>query len=504
MSLARCSLVLMVGFGLVLLCRADDRTGVPAGRDLTVADGTQPRFRGSGSCSATACHGSIVRQDGRISRVRRDEHTVWISDDAHARAYQTLFCRRSQQIVKRLARGQGDPKPAHEDERCLACHTTPRRAEELEPTSWMHADGVGCESCHGPSEKWLGAHTTDTWSGLAPAQKAGFGMTNTSDLVTRGRVCAGCHVGACSKEGLVVRDVNHDLIAAGHPRLYFELSAFLDNMPSHWNERGVNAGPAGPDGRAADFPARAWAVGRLVTLEVSLELLEARAAKATAEHDRSLRASAEAASLPEPLDLPAAGGRPAPWPEFAEYGCFSCHHDLRDQAWRRSPGSAASKPGSPRWGSWTLPLTDELIEHLLPGPVGRSCTSSLEPVKKAMAALGADPRIVADEARKALQPLKSCLESLAAKRWSDDEIKRLLDRLDRGHPEDRAADWDEAAQVFLALTPLHQSRVALDPASRVEQAGLPARLERLRARLAFPTGFDSPRSFDPVRPPVAR
>jgi hypothetical protein len=35
-------------------------------------------------------------------------------------------------------------------------------------------------------------------------------------------------------DGKPWRDVNHDLIAAGHPRLSFELSAFMATMPPHW------------------------------------------------------------------------------------------------------------------------------------------------------------------------------------------------------------------------------------------------------------------------------
>src|SRR6516162_5359543 len=54
-------------------------------------------FRGAGSCSAVACHGSIVPLAG--AEVLRNEHTTWISDDRHSRAYQTLHCDRSKDIV---------------------------------------------------------------------------------------------------------------------------------------------------------------------------------------------------------------------------------------------------------------------------------------------------------------------------------------------------------------------------------------------------------------------
>ena len=54
----------------------------------------------------------------------------------------------------------------------------------------------------------------------------------------------------------------------------------------------------------------------------------------------------------------------SPWPEFSEYNCFSCHHDLADQAWRKVRRDPGIPPGTIPWGSWyfawTLPLADNL------------------------------------------------------------------------------------------------------------------------------------------------
>ena len=66
----------------------------------------------------------------------------------------------------------------------------------------------------------------------------------------------------------------------------------------HWDEKERNA--------AADFPALAWAVGQLATTKAALELLRRRAACGI-----------------------------SPWPEFSEFSCFSCHHELADEEWRR-------------------------------------------------------------------------------------------------------------------------------------------------------------------------
>src|SRR5262249_36477726 len=177
---------------------------------------------------------------------------------------------------------------------------------ELAGTTWMNADGVGCESCHGPSARWLGPHTTIDWRQESRPVKEGLGLYDTKTLARRAEICAGCHVGDRSRNGLPARDVNHDLIAAGHPRLTFELASYLDNVPAHWDEQDENSGPVGPNQRAKDFSIRAWAIGQWASENAALDLTAGRA------------------------EVPG-----APWPELSEYDCFACHHDLRDDPWRR-------------------------------------------------------------------------------------------------------------------------------------------------------------------------
>ena len=116
--------------------------------------------------------------------------------------------------------------------RCLVCHTTPRPAPELTATAWLNADGVGCESCHGASENWLGPHTSESWKATSPADKKEHGVPRHQEPDQPRSDLRGLPRREHSADGQTVRDVNHDLIAAGHPRLNFEFSAFLDNMPA--------------------------------------------------------------------------------------------------------------------------------------------------------------------------------------------------------------------------------------------------------------------------------
>jgi hypothetical protein len=492
MRVARYSPLLLAGCVMAALCRGNEPAGPgPARAAASIA---ASEFRGAGSCSAVACHGSIKDVKSPLSSVRRNEHTTWISSDKHSRAYAVLFDMRSDLIVQKLAGSESEYTKAHEDARCLACHTTPRPATELGPTAWLNSDGVGCESCHGSAAKYIGPHTTWTWKEKTRAQKASkqWGLQNTKDLKVRAEICAGCHVGERSG-GLSVREVNHDLIAAGHPRLSFEFSAYLENMPPHWDEKDENAGEAGSRGPAANFAARTWAVGRLTTIKAALALLERRLGEAE-------KRLAAAEPLPEPLAaIPAANNSPAAqWPEFSEYGCFSCHHDLRDQAWRRAPRARGAAVGSLRWGTWIMPGSAALFAL----PAGRrdnqTPTEALDRLAALMEKPGTVPQIKS-AVQDASRSIDGCLDDVAKHGFDVKTIECLIDRINDKKAWDDVASWDEAAQRYLALVPLYQSWRALDPARAAEQDALCKQFLELLDRLEFPKGFDSPRGFEPGR-----
>src|SRR6476660_5000791 len=105
----------------------------------------------------------------------------------------------------------------------------------------LRSEGVGCEACHGNASSWYGPHTGDTWSAAnRPALYQTHGMHKLYDVGERALVCAGCHVGAPADEKRgypVPRDMNHDMIAAGHPRLNFDFADYQRRLPPHWQEK---------------------------------------------------------------------------------------------------------------------------------------------------------------------------------------------------------------------------------------------------------------------------
>jgi hypothetical protein len=244
-------------------------------------------------------------------------------------------------------------------------------------------------------------------------------------------------------------------------------------------------------------------IGRLATAKAALELREARARKAHEARELQKKAPVAAKGVPEPLppEKPAGGGdKPiVRWPEFTEYACFSCHHDLRDQVWQRRPQAGGTNRNAPEFSMWTFTLTGDLLAAVLPQPNIRPSTKSLQSISTEMAKAAQDPKSVADEAQKLAAAFGQDLDKLASRKLSGAEIVQLIKIFDNGDAWKRTASWDEATQRYLGLVPLCQSWAALDPTQQRDQDSLRTSLKQVRGKLGFLPGDDSPRSFEPAQ-----
>ncbi len=171
------------------------------------------KYNGPGGCASSSCHGSI--QPKQITRVAQNEYSIWTGQDKHARAFQVL----SNDVSVRIGKILNLKSPPNQNEKCLACHAL-SVAPEMRAQSFDVSDGVSCEHCHGPAAGWLGAHTVKEWETRSSDQKAQLGMRDLRDVAIRSHTCLRCHVG--TEE----RSVDHQMIAAGHPDLTFELNLF--------------------------------------------------------------------------------------------------------------------------------------------------------------------------------------------------------------------------------------------------------------------------------------
>jgi hypothetical protein len=406
-----------------------------------------------------ACH------NGQGPKGRQgSEYTTWATSDPHRRAFSVLRGERSERIIRNLAH-QGWRTPAYKEGRCLGCHVSPHWEEVGAATPFALQDGVGCESCHGGAGRWLTEHYRSGWRQLPWAEKARLGMKDTKTVPGRVETCVGCHVGS---PGL---DVNHDLIAAGHPRLNFEFAAFHAILPHHWDDRKDRDPSFAARGRP-DFEVRAWAVGQVKSAEAALELLAWRAETAAKDPKRQ------------------------PWPEFAEYDCFACHHDLKAESWRRSREPSRTHPlGSLPWGEWYFSLTQQALTAF---PRGRDkqVAEVVRSLRDKMETAAPQKEVVAPLATKAARRLRQDLEGWTQERTRLLPGAALFRAVLRAGGGGADATWDAATQRYLALAALHQAWTDMRAQVPPPPDGLGEGLRGVRSALRFTPSFESPRTFD--------
>lgn len=275
--------------GLVAVLVAPAARSEPAAKD---------RYTGVASCAGSTCHG---RMEGDGNVVRQDELKIWQEPSspsgAHSRAYAVLKNARSRFIAKNLGLADAASAPI-----CLGCHAT-TGATASGPVRLD--DGVGCESCHGPAGGWIASH----YAGVLDAPSAGpemrakhfanlsAGLKRLEDPAVRAGVCADCHFGS-AKEG---QFVTHRMMAAGHPRISFELDLFSQLQAHHQEDADYGWRKFGAPHARTDA-VQMWAVGQATMLERSLDLFRSRR------------------------------GQDGIFPEFFFLDCHSCHRRIFDQA----------------------------------------------------------------------------------------------------------------------------------------------------------------------------
>ncbi len=277
------------------------------------ADDAQPKFLGSQSCSTSGCHGGA----GEISR----QFTVWSQRDFHhQRPVATLTTARSERIADVLK--IKDPTTS---DRCTACHAPVQTIPAGRKTAdFKIEEGVSCENCHGPAEKWIRSHTRTDYT---HEMRVASGMRDLKNLYVRANTCVACH-----------QNIDSDLRAAGHPELIFELDGQAVTQPKHWREKTNWHG------------AQAWLVGQAVALrETSWQLAEEKSPNEN-EINRwkgltwlVYRASEAETSLPKPPDT---NFRP------------SSENFEKAQKWSDELAKAAAKI------SWTEDLTRKVLAAL--------------------------------------------------------------------------------------------------------------------------------------------
>ena len=356
---------------------------------------------GTVTCASSLCHGSI--RLWKDSNVLQNEYITWSRIDKHARAYNVLLNERSQRIAKNLNLKQ----PAHESKVCLDCHAhvvpVERRGERFKIT-----DGVTCESCHGPAQKWVKTHVEpDNPAMVQHAKNIEDGMYETSDAVSRAKLCMSCHYGNQDKL------VTHRIMGAGHPRMSFELDTFTEIAPKHF----VIDKDYGERKKVWDG-AKTWAIGQALAVSETMTIL--------ADPKR---------------------GRDGVFPELVLFDCHACHHPMSENRWKPKTAFGPSiSPGLVRLNDSSMLMLRAITRALNP-ELGDRVVAQTQKLHRAIAGEG-DAFVEAAALKKLAQ---ETVPVMASTTFSNQTMAAVLSRLIEDGVQGTYSDYAAAEQATLAI-----------------------------------------------------
>ena len=356
---------------------------------------------GTVTCASSLCHGTIKLWKG--SNVLQNEYLTWSRTDKHARAYNVLLNERS----KRIATNLGLKQPAHEAKICLDCHAhvvpQERRGERFNVT-----DGVTCEGCHGPAEKWVKTHVAPGDSATAQhAANIDDGMYPTSDAVARAKLCMSCHYGNQDKL------VTHRIMGAGHPRMSFELDTFTEIAPKHFVvDKDYSERKKVWDG------AKTWAIGQALAVSETMTIL--------ADPKR---------------------GRDGVFPELVLFDCHACHHPMSENRWKPKTAFGPSiSPGLVRLNDSSM-LMLRAITRAIDPQLGDRVVAQTQKLHRAIAGEG-DAFAEAAALKKLAQETVSVMSGAT---FSNQTMAAVLSRLIEDGIQGTYSDYAAAEQATLAI-----------------------------------------------------
>ena len=403
-------------------------------------------YLGVASCAGSTCHG---RSEGNGAEVRQDEIATWQSPSsptgAHSRAFAVLQTLRARQITASLGLKEATQEPA-----CLGCHATDARAEARGP-SFQQSDGIGCESCHGPARAWVASHYTT--SGTHRANVAA-GLVPLDDAQVRARVCLDCHYGSARGNQFVT----HRMMAAGHPRVSFELDLF-SALQQHYD---VDADYIRRKGRPDSV--RVWAVGQAEALSRSTSLFS--------------RPGFASEGI---------------FPEFYFFDCHSCHRQISDGPQRRltfesNPGRPIPF-GQPPFNDENMVMLQAVTRALAPGQA-----AAFEATSRGFhQAMGEGRTQAVAAAVKLRETAEALSDALAHRPYAGGDAFTVVAAIADRTTSPRFTDYAGSAQAVMALDTLLNSMVLGGRVTVGAAAGIRAHLNRAYEAVK------SPDEYNPVR-----
>lgn len=376
---------------------------------------------GVASCSGSTCHGRS-EPTGKI--VRQDEIMHWQDSSspsgAHSRAFAVLGSPRGQAIAAKLGAG-----PATSAGECLGCHADPAYAGK--GPRWHVEDGVGCEGCHGGAANWLSSHYA---VGQTHAANVARGLYPLDQPRARAERCLDCHFGS-DRPG---QFVSHRIMAAGHPRVSFELDLFSALQQHHDEDADYVQRKRRTDNVQMWAMGQASAVGRATTLFANPRL-----------------------------------GTEGVFPEIYFFDCQTCHREIADgpagrASWIANPGRPIPS-GMPAFNDENMIMLSAAARVAAPGMAARFDADS----KAFHAALARDRPSAVAAARRLGASASALADAIGHAQIGRGESFAIIDSIAGNAIAPRFTDYEGSAQAVMAVDTLlnalvHQGYVSADRA----------------------------------------
>ncbi|HEX4878623.1 MAG TPA: multiheme c-type cytochrome [Limnobacter sp.] len=369
----------------------------------TMPHQTSNQSVGTVNCASSTCHGSIAERSA--TPVLQNEYTTWLRQDPHTQAYAVLKNAQSQRIARNLAL----PQPAHESKVCLDCHSH-NPAQSQRGPRFDVSDGVNCEACHGPAEKWIKTHVEPNASHSKNIEN---GLYPTSDPYALAKLCSSCHVGDAS------RPITHQIMGAGHPRIALEVDTFMALQPPHyridndWRQR-----------KGAYDSAKIWAMGQFANAANLLDLI--------ADPKRN---------------------RQGVLPELMMFDCHACHSSMRKTDWTPKLGAS---PGQARINNSSLLMVQIIARASTP-----ELAVTLERQVQQLHLAATSPAARFEDLERAAHALHAQLDTLrkavASKPLDTPALETMLRDFVKQASQQHMADFAVAEQTYMSMASINNA-----------------------------------------------
>lgn len=394
-------------------------------------------------CYGSTCHS---RQEATGVVVRQNEILSWqdqtSTTGAHLRAYKILLSDRSIAITQRLDLGAPKEEPA-----CLGCHSD-NISMNLRGPKFQVDDGIGCEACHGGSVNWLTQHYE---VGASHSKNVSLGLVPLEDPESRAEVCLSCHLGSADENQFVT----HRMMAAGHPRISFELDLFTalqshhDEDVDYFKRKSVQPG------------VRIWAIGQAMAMKQNLSLF------------RTPNLNKDGV-----------------FPELVFFDCLACHREISDDPdWRPevrpNPGRPQT-PGVVKFNDANMIMLLATAKQIAPD-LALKFDSGIKDFHSSLTGNGRDT----DEVGRSLESLASALIEVANETdFSKDQTLGILEVVVEDALTRRYTDYVAAEQAIMALDTLLSSMVAANQVSLMQTAGMRNEINKAYDAVESPNDYD--------------